>query len=140
MERSVNAALWLLQVTDAPRDIGAIGTSGWEYLKLVLVLGLILALAFLVLRVGLPLMTGVRNPVPGAIQVAARYPLEPKKNLYVIRVGEDYLLLGTTESGMHHLTALDAARVEAALAKPDTRPRTEFGTLVRALRRPKGSS
>ena len=136
----MTAGLWLLQADDPAREIGAIGSSGMEYLKLVLVLTLILVLAFVVLRLGLPRVAGVRQVAAGAIQVAARYPLEPKKNLYVIRVGEDYFLVGTTESAMQYLTALESSRIEPALAKADAVPQREFGAWMQAFRRSKGSS
>ena len=132
--------LWLLQAGDPAREIGAISSSPMEYLKLVLVLGFILVLAFFVLRLGLPRVAGVRQVAAGAIQVAARYPLEPKKNLYVIRVGEDYFLVGTTESAMQYLTALESSRIEATLAKADAAPQREFGAWMQAFRRSKGSS
>jgi flagellar biosynthetic protein FliO len=136
----MTACLWLLQASDPAKEIGAINSGVLEYLKLVLVLGLILALAFVVLRVVLPRVTGVRTLGPGVIEVAARYPLEPKKNLYVIRVGEDYFLVGTTESGMHYLTTLAPGHIEAALAKTDVPPQREFASLIQAFRRPRGPS
>jgi flagellar biosynthetic protein FliP len=134
----MTAALWLLLANTSAGDIGAIDMGVLDYLKLVLVLGFILALAFLVLRVGLPRITGARNLPPGAIQVAAQYPLEPKKNLYVIRVGEEYFLLGTTESGMQYLTTLDQNPIEAAAAKAEPAPRTKFAKLMPAFRRARG--
>ena len=136
----MSAGFWLLLANTSASEIGAINIGVLDYLKLVLVLGLILALAFIVLRVGLPGITGVRKLPTGAIQVAAQYPLEPKKNLYVIRVGQEYVLLGTTESGMHYLTTLDQDPIEAAAAKAETAPRTRFANLMPAFRHPRGSS
>ena len=136
----MTAGLWLLQASDPAKEVGALNFGVLEYLKLVLVLALILVLAFVVLRMVLPRIAGARTLEPGAIQVAARYPLEPKKNLYVIRVGEDYFLVGTTESGMHYLTTLDSGHIEAVLVKTETPPHREFATLMQAFRRSKGSS
>jgi len=132
-------ALWLLQAGDPSREIGAISSSGMEYLKLLLVLGFILVLAFVALRLGLPRLAGARPLAPGVIDVAARYPLEPKKNLYVIRVGEDYFLVGTTELAMHYLTTLESSRIKGSLAKTDSGPQRRFGVLMQAFRRTKGS-
>jgi flagellar protein FliO/FliZ len=136
----MTAGLWLLQANDPAKELGAINSGILDYLKLLLVLGFILALAFITLRMVLPRITGSRALGPGAIQVAARYPLEPKKNLYVIRVGEDYFLVGTTESGMHYLTTLDPGHIEPALTKTDAPPKREFATLMQAFRRSRGSS
>jgi flagellar biogenesis protein FliO len=140
MEERVIAALWLLQANDPVKDVGRVGSSGlMEYLKLLMVLGLILALAFFVLRVGLPRIRGFQRPVTGAIQVAAEYPLESNKHLYVIRIGRAHMLLGTTDSAMHFLTALEAADIESAMAEADP-PHREFAGLMQAFRRRKNSS
>ena len=136
----MTAGLWLLQSSDPAAELGAINSGVMEYLKLVLVLGLILALAFVVLRIGLPRLAVAHNLAPGVIQVAARYALEPKKSLYVIRVGEDYCLLGTTESGMHYLAALAPGGIEPALAQTPPPPQDKFAELMQSLRRRKGSS
>ena len=134
-------AILLAQAVSPVEEIGSTNTQALEYLKLILILGFILLFAFIVLRVGLPWMTGARKLASGAIQVAARYPLEPKKNLYVIRVGPDYFLVGTTESGMHYLTALDSDHIEAALPQAETSPdEGEFAGLIKAFRRTKRSS
>jgi len=131
--------LWMFQATDPASELGAINSGVVEYIKLILVLGLILALAFVVLRFGLPRLAGAHNLAPGVIQVAARYALEPKKSLYVIRVGEDYCLVGTTESGMHYLAALAPDHIETALAQSIPAPQARFAALMQSLRR-KGSS
>ena len=134
----MSPAILLLQA--APDyDIGSANSELLHYVKLVSVLGLILAVTFMVLHVALPRIPGVRRLGAGPIRVAARLPLEPKKNLYVIRVGADYYLVGTSESGMHYLTALDKERIEAAL-DAEAPPESEFATLVQAFRRRKGSS
>ena len=132
--------LWMFQATDPASELGAINSGVVEYIKLILVLGLILALAFVVLRFGLPRLAGAHNLAPGVIQVAARYALEPKKSLYVIRVGEDYCLLGTTESGMHYLAALAPGGIEPALAQTPPPPQDKFAELMQSLRRRKGPS
>ena len=121
-------------------DLTAVNSGVMEYIKLVLVLGLILALAFVVLRLGLPRTAIGHNLASSVIQVAAHYALEPKKSLYVIRVGEDYCLLGTTESGMHYLAALAPGHIESALAQAATPPQPRFAALVESFRRRRGSS
>jgi len=133
--------LWLLQANDPAKNVSGIGSSGLlEYLKLLFVLGLVLALAFVVLRIGLPRIRGVQRVARGAIQIAAQYPLEPNKNLYVIRIGCAHLLVGTTDSAMHFLTALETADIESELAKADPIQPRDFAGLVQAFRRRKNSS
>jgi flagellar biogenesis protein FliO len=130
------AAFWLVQVANPAREIGSASSELFDYLKLILVLGAILALAFVGLRFWLPRASGLRQLSSGPIRIEARYPLEPRKNLYIVRAGSNYFLVGTSESGIHYLTALDAERVEPALAAEDkTKAEPEFARMIRAFRR-----
>lgn len=132
-------AIWLLQAASPIDEIGSGNSELLHYVKVVVALAFIVALAFVVLQVALPKLTGARRLASGAIQVAARYPLEPKKNLYVIRVGPDYFLVGTTESRMHYLTALDAGHIELALETEASAER-DFPAFIKNFRRRKDSS
>jgi flagellar biogenesis protein FliO len=130
-------AFWL-QAANPAQDIGSINSELLSYFKLIVVLGLILVLVFVGLRYGLPRMSGMRQFSSGPIRVVARYPLEPRKTLYIVRTGGGYYLVGTSESGVHFLTALDSGSVEAALLdEPATD--TDFGGLMKAFRRSKRS-
>jgi flagellar biogenesis protein FliO len=130
-------ALLLLQAGgDQASTIGSANTELLHYVKILSVLGLILALAFLAVHVALPRLASLRGPGSGAIRVVARHTLEPRKNLYVIRVGAECYLVGTTESGMHFLTALDAERM-AAVLEQDSPPERDWAGVMQALRRAK---
>jgi flagellar protein FliO/FliZ len=135
----MSPALLLLQSSTQADDIAALNSEPLQYVKLIAVLGLVLLLALAVVHGLLPRLTGARPVGAGPIRVAARFPLEAKKNLYVIRVGPDYFLVGTTEGGMHFLTALETERIEAALQQ-ESPPEREFSALLQAFRRTKGSS
>jgi flagellar biogenesis protein FliO len=50
----------------------------------------------------------MRTSSGGPIQVVARYPLEPKKTLYLLRIGTQVFLIGTSESQVQFLTSLAA--------------------------------
>jgi flagellar biogenesis protein FliO len=135
----MSPAVLLLQSSAAADEIGSLNSEPLQYVKLIAVLGLVLLLAYAIMHRVLPRIAGARQLSSGAIRVAARLPLEPRKNLYVIRVGDDYYLVGTSESGLHYLTALATERIEAAL-QADAPPDREFSTLLHAFRRSKGSS
>ncbi len=130
----------LAVAADPAGDLSAINSGILDYIKLLAVLGGILLFAFLALRWWLPRMQGARAMASGPIQVAARCSLEPRRNLYIIQAGEEYVLVATSETGVHLLTALDAAQVRSALdAPPPLKPEPEFARLVRALKRSRNS-
>jgi flagellar biogenesis protein FliO len=132
--------LAVLRAGAAEQALSSANSETFLYLQVLFVLVLVSGLALVVLRVGLPRLAGMRKLVSGAIRVEARYALEPKKNLYIVRIGPDYYLVGTTESGMQCLTALDAAHVEAALSEAEASPSNEMPEFVRFFRRHKTSS
>ena len=114
------------------------GVSGLAMLvKTFLVLGVVVALIYLVLNFGLRRLMGIplAGPGGGLVTVVERIPLDLKRSLFVVRAGGEYLLLGGGEANLSLITKLDAAEVER-LRPPsglgDQRP-TPF--LVKLLRR-----
>jgi flagellar biogenesis protein FliO len=133
------APILLLQAGGDGYQIGSARTELFLYLKLMVVLGVIIAAAFMLVHFALPRLAAGRTPGACAIRVAARLTLEPKKTLYVVRVGAEYFLVGASESGMQYLTTLDPERIEAAL-KAGAPPEREFPAVMQAFRRRKGPS
>lgn len=84
-------------------------------LKMCLTLGAVCLLAFVVLRYGLPRMTGLQVPQANLVKVVARLPLEQQKSLYVIEVTGKHLLLGVTQDRIEVLSELEGAAVQNAL-------------------------
>lgn len=85
--------------------------------RMVLVLGLVLALVYVTLNWGLRKLLRI-SPVRNAIvKVHERVPLDAKKTIYLVEAGDEFLLLGVGESEVSCLTRLDAERMRAALAK-----------------------
>jgi flagellar biogenesis protein FliO len=133
-------AFWLAQARITESDVSSVNNEIFDYLKMIVVLAGILVLAFLVLRFWLPRMTGLQGLSSGPIRIAARFPLEPRKNLYIVETASEYFLVGTSESGIHFLTALNSARLEAALEQArKPKPDADFSKFVRAFRRRQGS-
>jgi flagellar protein FliO/FliZ len=96
-------------MTPGPTDqLTSINSQVVQYIGVLLALGGVLLLAYVLLRVGLPRLFGMRTSSGGPIQVVARYPLEPKKTLYLLRIGTQVFLIGTSESQVQFLTSLAA--------------------------------
>jgi len=131
----MTAAMLLLQST----ELGSGNSDALAYIKLLIVLALILGGAVFGVHVLLPRIGKMHRFASGPIQVAARLPLEPRRSLYVVKIGEEYFLVGTSEAGMQCLTPLKPESVEAALAG-DGPPDREFSAVLQAFRRWKKAS
>jgi flagellar biogenesis protein FliO len=126
------ALLWLYAAPgpgeNAADQLTSLHTQMWQYLEVLLVLAGVLVLAYVVLRVGLPRMFGMRTSSGGPIQVLARYPLEPKKTLYLVKTGSQVFLIGTSESQVAFLTAVAPENTAEMLefARKEEPPAKEF--------------
>lgn len=104
-----------------------------DYLRLLFILGAVLILAYVVVRHLLPRVTGMKQVTSGPMHVAARLPLEPGKNLYIVKAGAFCFLVGTAGDNLQYLTALDPEAIGAATEEPEQKP-PEFGRLLKNLR------
>lgn len=98
---------------------GAEFDLGWSLVRTLVVLGVVVALAWLTLNVGLRKLMGI-GPAAGRrgiISVLERVPLDQKRTLYVVKAGDEVLLLGASDLSVNFLSKLDAKAVEEA-AKP----------------------
>jgi flagellar biogenesis protein FliO len=107
-----------------------------DYLRLMLVLVGILALAVVAIRFWFPKILTMRQPSSGSIEVCARLPLEPRRTLYIVKAGKSFMLLASSEAGVNHLSALSAEEC-AGLEKIDELPRSlpNFAQILRAPRK-----
>ena len=127
-------ALWLQAANTAVDDLNAMGSGVMDYLKLLLVLAGILILAFVAIKYFIPRMIGLNPSMSGPIQVLARYPLEPKRTLYAIKVGSDILLIGSSENGLHLLKDLDPVDFQAGIQQIDSARTNQFAKVLANLR------
>lgn len=125
-------ALIQLSALDAPN--GYVEIIWWDYLKLLLVLGLMVAAAWAFLRFFGPRVSGMGS-VSGPIRVLARYPLEPRKTLYVVRVGEETVLVGTSDNSIELLKTLPAGSFPEQPADPNVRTPSAFLKTLLQLQR-----
>ena len=112
---------WLQVAGEAAAGLGSEGfveIVWWDYFKVLLTLATLVAAAFALVRyVGprVPTATGGGGP----IRVLARYPLEPRKTLYLIQVGGETLLVGAAEGSLSLIRALPEGSIDvSALEKP----------------------
>lgn len=90
-----------------------------DYFRMLLVLGVILGLCYVVIRHLLPRLPGLNRGSHGPIQPVARYQLEPRRTLYIVRTGSQHLLISSSENGIQFLTELNAADIQASLRQAD---------------------
>jgi flagellar protein FliO/FliZ len=84
-------------------------SMGWgDYVRLMLVLCGILALAVVAIRLWLPKMSMWNKSGAGPIEICARLPLEPRRTLYIVKAANSYMLLASSEAGVQHLAVLNA--------------------------------
>ena len=79
-----------------------------DFVKVMTILGGIVALAWAGLKFLLPKLAGVRALRGDLIEVIARQPLEARKTLYVVRAGSRRLLLASSGDSLTLLHDLDS--------------------------------
>lgn len=103
--------------------MSAAGTLLETVLTLVFVTGVAIALLYFVRR------ANVARAFGGA-ELVGQLPLEPRRAIYLVRLGESVLVVGASEAGLVKLGEVDAASLPEA--RPT--PRTFSDVLSRALR------
>ena len=94
--------LLMFEITVAP-------TILWlDYARMLLVLIGICLLALVMVKVLLPKFTSFAAPAPKHIHVLARYPLEPRKTLYLVKTGKTVVFLATSGEAVHFMTTLSS--------------------------------
>ncbi len=92
---------------------------GWAFVKMMVVLAAILLGLLVISKWVLPrfLRTAPMRRSGAIIEVLDVRRLEPRKNVYLIRVADQCFLIGTSEAGFQTLSGgkLETAEVEAAL-------------------------
>jgi flagellar biogenesis protein FliO len=122
-------ALFCMLLAPAAADqLSSANSQIVQYIQVLFGLGGVLALAYVTLRFGLPRFFGMRLPTRGPIQLVTRYPLEPKASLYLVQVGSQMFLVGTSQNQISYLTAVapeNAAEILESASKAEV-PRKDF--------------
>ncbi len=124
----------LLQAADPAREVGLINSQILDYIQLLLVLAGILLVAFVAMRYGLPRLAGIPLHQSGPIEAIARYPLEPRKHLYLVKAGAVYLLLASTDGRIEKIDRLSAEEIEPYLGNLDQQEKPAPSAFLQLLR------
>ncbi len=133
-----------LSVAEEMSDASSAELSlGWTLLRTFTVLGIVVALAYLVLNVGLRKLMGIEGVVAGKsiVRVLERTPLDQKRTLFVVKAANEVFLLGGSESNLQLLSKLDAAEVEqlrAAQASETSALPAKLSPFLKRLLKKKG--
>ncbi|MEW5739330.1 MAG: flagellar biosynthetic protein FliO [Myxococcota bacterium] len=86
---------------------------GWTLVRTMLVLGMVIALVYLTLNVGLRKLLGIR-PTAGTsmVTVLERVPLDQRRSLFVVEAAGEVLLIGGSDNSLTLLSKLDRAEVD----------------------------
>ena len=97
----------------------SMGTSSlvWATVKMLIVLVLVCLIAALVLRWFLPQLSGFKTSESDFVQVLKRIPLEPRKSIYLIRLGEEVHLLGVSDQNVNYLMPVPKEDVSDLLSE-----------------------
>lgn len=83
-------------------------TIWFDYAKMLFVLVGVCLLALVVVKVLLPRLTGFSASAQDHIHIFARYPLEPKKTLYLVKTGKVVVVLATSGDAVHFMTTMNS--------------------------------
>lgn len=102
------------------------------FVQTIFALGLVCGLAYVLFRWVLPRLGGAQfgNHI---VRIVDRVPLDARKNLYVVEVAGRWLLIASSEAGVHIVSELDAAAAEEAAGRIE-RERPTFKTATVAGR------
>ncbi|WP_434388430.1 FliO/MopB family protein [Melittangium boletus] len=94
---------------DAPESLG------WMLTRTLLMFGAVVGCIYLTLNVGLRKLMGLQGvPMgrPSVVSVVERVALEPRRTVFVLKAADEYLLVGSSDSGLQLLSKLDTGAVE----------------------------
>lgn len=98
-----------------PPDLAQDGdlNLGWTLVRTMVVLGMVIALVYLTLNVGLRKLLGIR-PTAGmsVVTVLERVPLDQRRSLFVVEAAGEVLLIGGSDNSLALLSKLDRAEVD----------------------------
>lgn len=80
---------------------------GWLFVKTIIAMVVVILLALWGIRHWMPRLHGLRPRPDSVIHILERFGLEPRKALYIIKVGKKQMLLGVSENQISKLADLD---------------------------------
>lgn len=103
--------------------VAGLGELGSAFIQMVMMLGLVCLLAYLILGKALPRLMRVQPPTAPRrmLEVIDRLPLDQRRSIMVVKLGDRYFLVGATETGISLLSRLETDEIEDALAAAASR-------------------
>jgi len=92
-----------------PQSIPALEGSvdfTWMFIKVILILAFVCVIAFAVIKYVIPKASYLKQGSSSQIELLERFALEPRKSLYILKVGSRFLLLGSSENSLNALMEL----------------------------------
>ena len=124
----MTSLLQLAALVQAAPDASAEGLGlGGALLRMILVLGVVIALIYLTLNFGLRRLMGVQGFAAGRariVSVVERIPLDQRRSMFVVKAAGEYLLVGAGEAQLSLIARLDTEtveRIEKELREAQTR-------------------
>jgi flagellar biosynthetic protein FliO len=116
---SASMVAWAEPENDPLRDLPSYASAIWR-----MVISLVAIIVALLIAAGLLSRWLKRYPHAHSgriIQVVERHRLEPRKSIYLVRIADEYLLLGVSENGLQTLAGgpIDQETIEVALRRAD---------------------
>lgn len=103
----------LLQVATVPATPETAIDFTWLFIKMMASLVIVCIVAFVSLKYVVPRLGLVKKYSDTRfISIIAKYSLSQKRHLYIVRVGEKYSLVGSSEVGISKVMDLDKKDVE----------------------------
>ena len=85
----------------------------WLFIKVILAMIVVCAGAYFGIKYLLPRASFIKRSQNSRIEILERFSLEPKKNLYLLKVSTKVILIGTTETTISSLLEWGAKEFES---------------------------
>jgi len=72
----------------------------WSVAKAFMALGFLCLMAYVVFRYVAPIMNYRKGKGSSSLKIEERFPLEPRRSLYIVKAGKRRMLLGSSEGGV----------------------------------------
>lgn len=119
------------QQEEVPEFSGDLGPTLLQLLgALILIVVFIYASVWLMKRY----TTGKANSGGNVVTIVERKHLAPKQALYVLKVGEQHLLLGATENGINKICEVKLTDTESAGKQPNKSQESRFSQMLNQAR------
>lgn len=92
---------------------------GWLLFRMIVLLAIVCIFAYVVLRWGVRRFVAPDRQV-GPMSVVARLPVEPRRSILLIKVGDRCMVVGSSEAGMTSLGEIPADELDLESPEPTT--------------------